>query len=367
MVNDIVRGTFKGFAMLRQIALATTQPGMPGYGQPQPVYVQGYGFVPPSQVYNPDDPLAAAQMLRSSPPTGPLTPPMTPLRATAANNLAGGLTPEALAALLGQQQQQVGIGGMPGMGMGGAGAGSQGELPALPMVAHARGAAFGSCVIVSSWLTSGSLCPFSHPLLICLLPGPRPYSPAADQLLGQLLGQLAGQHQQQQAPTMNLQQHQQQMQAAQHQQQQQQAGPSDLHGAGSNPLAGADQATIQALLAQAGLLGGNHGLASTGGPGMQASAGLMLGGGSAASAMASSAAGTLSTLSATSSPTQSMSVPAASPGGAAANRAFSGLGQAPANAAGSFLGTSPTATHSSGGDVGELTARLPACLLSCSP
>ncbi len=50
MVNDIVRGTFKGFAMLRQIALSTSQPGMPGFGQPQPVYVQGYGFVPPSQV-----------------------------------------------------------------------------------------------------------------------------------------------------------------------------------------------------------------------------------------------------------------------------------------------------------------------------
>ncbi|PSC68898.1 Calvin cycle CP12, partial [Micractinium conductrix] len=49
MVNDIVRGTFKGFAMLRQIALSTSQPGMPGFGQPQPVYVQGYGFVPPSQ------------------------------------------------------------------------------------------------------------------------------------------------------------------------------------------------------------------------------------------------------------------------------------------------------------------------------
>lgn len=137
MVNDIVRGTFKGFAMLRQIALATSQPGMPGYGQPQPVYVQGYGFVPPSQVYNPDDPLgaaaagivppgmggAAAGMLRSSPPTGPLTPPMTPLRGVApAGGPAGGqpgLSPE-LAALLGQQQQQA------GMGMGGPSGGSQG-------------------------------------------------------------------------------------------------------------------------------------------------------------------------------------------------------------------------------------------------
>ena len=45
-MNDIVRGTFKGFAMLRQIALSSSQPGMPGFGQPQPVYVQGYGFVP---------------------------------------------------------------------------------------------------------------------------------------------------------------------------------------------------------------------------------------------------------------------------------------------------------------------------------
>lgn len=45
-----MRGTFKGFAMLRQIALSSSQPGMPGFGQPQPVYVQGYGFVPPSQV-----------------------------------------------------------------------------------------------------------------------------------------------------------------------------------------------------------------------------------------------------------------------------------------------------------------------------
>lgn len=121
MVNDIVRGTFKGFAMLRQIALSTSQPGMPGYGQPQPVYVQGYGFVPPSQVYNPDDPLAA-QMMRSSPPSGPLTPPMTPLRGPPSAGALGGagLTPEALAALLGQQ------GGMPGMPDFSGAAGSQG-------------------------------------------------------------------------------------------------------------------------------------------------------------------------------------------------------------------------------------------------
>lgn len=115
MVSDIVRGTFKGFAMLRQIAIAT---GLGPFAQPQPVNVQGYGFVPSSQVFSPDDPLAAGAggappMLRS-PPTGPLTPPITPLRASAANNLAGSLPPETIAALLAgqiphmpQQQQQM--------------------------------------------------------------------------------------------------------------------------------------------------------------------------------------------------------------------------------------------------------------------
>lgn len=217
MVNDIVRGTFKGFAMLRQIAISTSQPGMPGYGQPQPVYVQGYGFVPPSQVYNPDDPLAAAQMLRSSPPTGPLTPPMTPLRASAANNMAG-LTPETLAALLSQQQQ--GMGGMPGMQMAEHGGSSQ------------------------------------------------------DALLGQLLGQLAGQQQAgPQAPTMNLQQQHHQQQLAAHQQLQAAAmaqhmaahsQPPAVSAGSDNPLAGADQATIQALLAQAGLLGAGQSMGALG-------------------------------------------------------------------------------------------------------
>jgi rRNA processing protein Krr1/Pno1 len=100
MVSDIVRGTFKGFAMLRQIAMAT---GLGPFAQPQPVYVQGYGFVPPSQVFAPGEEGlggAGGPMLRS-PPSGPLTPPITPLRANDANNLAGTLPPETLAALLG--------------------------------------------------------------------------------------------------------------------------------------------------------------------------------------------------------------------------------------------------------------------------
>jgi hypothetical protein len=115
MVSDIVRGTFKGFAMLRQIAMAS---GLGPFAQPQPVYVQGYGFVPPSQVFSPEEAAAAAGgagVLRS-PPTGPLTPPITPLRAGGGAPGMGGLPPEAFAALLGagagmpQQQQPVSAG-----------------------------------------------------------------------------------------------------------------------------------------------------------------------------------------------------------------------------------------------------------------
>jgi hypothetical protein len=53
MVTDIVKGTFKGFALLRQM----TNPGGPRAGplanpmaQPRPVYAPGYGLIPPSQV-----------------------------------------------------------------------------------------------------------------------------------------------------------------------------------------------------------------------------------------------------------------------------------------------------------------------------
>ena len=100
MVCDIVRGTFKGFAMLRQIA-TNSQNGV-AYGQQHtPVYVQGYGFVPPSQAYTsgagnasgpptPDalDPLAALLVrtaAASGASAGPAslssgTPPVSPLR-----------------------------------------------------------------------------------------------------------------------------------------------------------------------------------------------------------------------------------------------------------------------------------------------
>lgn len=53
MVTDIVNGTFKGFAMLRQIANQTEAAD----ALCQPVYAPGYGLIPPSQVPHHDLPL----------------------------------------------------------------------------------------------------------------------------------------------------------------------------------------------------------------------------------------------------------------------------------------------------------------------
>eukprot|EP00803_Ostreobium_quekettii_P001812 evm.model.scf_2157.2 EVM.evm.TU.scf_2157.2 scf_2157:21004-24161(-) len=47
MVTDIVKGTFKGFALLRQMATNPPDPMSPY----QPVYAPGYGLIPPSQIY----------------------------------------------------------------------------------------------------------------------------------------------------------------------------------------------------------------------------------------------------------------------------------------------------------------------------
>lgn len=53
MIRDIVAGNFKGFALLRQLTSGTgfqTAQGFDQLSQAHPVYVEGYGFVPPSQV-----------------------------------------------------------------------------------------------------------------------------------------------------------------------------------------------------------------------------------------------------------------------------------------------------------------------------
>ena len=81
MVTDIVKGTFKGFALLRQVtttggagaaaaaltAAAARPAGLPllaaaaaPAAQPRPVYAPGYGLIPPSQLYGADDRGAAA-------------------------------------------------------------------------------------------------------------------------------------------------------------------------------------------------------------------------------------------------------------------------------------------------------------------
>jgi len=61
MVQDIVAGTFKGFAMLRSHATQANKvpAGLEFLGQPAPVYIEGYGFIPPSQFGNPIDPTGA--------------------------------------------------------------------------------------------------------------------------------------------------------------------------------------------------------------------------------------------------------------------------------------------------------------------
>ncbi|GIL93565.1 hypothetical protein Vretifemale_20967 [Volvox reticuliferus] len=49
MVHDIVRGTFKGFALLRQ-ATGHSSRGPNQLATNKPVYAPGYGLIPPSQV-----------------------------------------------------------------------------------------------------------------------------------------------------------------------------------------------------------------------------------------------------------------------------------------------------------------------------
>ncbi|GFR51706.1 hypothetical protein Agub_g14151 [Astrephomene gubernaculifera] len=68
MVHDIVRGTFKGFALLRQ-ATGHCSKG-PQQIASRPVYAPGYGLIPPSQLYGSGD---AGAMLHAA-AAGFLTP-----------------------------------------------------------------------------------------------------------------------------------------------------------------------------------------------------------------------------------------------------------------------------------------------------
>jgi hypothetical protein len=324
MVHDIVRGTFKGFAMLRQIAIATSAQAMGQYAQPQPVYVQGYGFVPPSQVFNPEESMSAS-LLRTS-PTGPLTPPMTPLRAGPGD--AG--STDQLAALLGAQgppppplpppppQQHFGAGST----------NAQGEHAARCVEMKPRTAACCACSA-----TRGSQpCAHNH---ICCTCTPLPRT---DALIAQLLSQLS-------------------MQGG--------AAPpapppaqEQRHG-----VSGMDQGAIQTLLAQAGLMGAGQAAAAantapgmaqmlppSSAPNLPPSTSLMLSAQGTPAVLSSSAGGgargAFGALSASNPPSAPLSTGAPSPPPGATTGGFPAAQVAPL---GGFLGTSPTGISSDGG------------------
>ncbi|GFR48455.1 hypothetical protein Agub_g10358 [Astrephomene gubernaculifera] len=53
IVTDIIRGSFKGFALLRQATRpANGRNGYPAFTEPRPVYAPGYGLIPASQLYD---------------------------------------------------------------------------------------------------------------------------------------------------------------------------------------------------------------------------------------------------------------------------------------------------------------------------
>lgn len=273
MVNDIVRGTFKGFAMLRQIALANaSSPGMATYGQQHaPVYVQGYGFVPPSQAYGGgEDPLAG--MFRTS-PAGPITPPISPMRGAG----EGSFSPNLAAMLLGGSQ----VGGQPGFPGMGPGAMSQGNMSPQHQhhhqdngekVMHLAGRE-GPSGFVVDWCPQGShqqhqartpdaISVLYHLVFIDPFNGPLAsfQSPAAstDAMLSQLLTQLSFNQQAAEAAA-SMQQHSPHAYLSQH------GTPPGTPGSGGGGGV-LDAAGLQTLLAQAALLGRTN-MAGGGGPG----------------------------------------------------------------------------------------------------
>lgn len=63
MIQDVVRGTFKGFALLRQSTLMNSGAYPGQQPAPRPVYAPGYGLIPPSQLYGGE---AAPQALNAA-------------------------------------------------------------------------------------------------------------------------------------------------------------------------------------------------------------------------------------------------------------------------------------------------------------
>jgi predicted RNA-binding protein YlqC (UPF0109 family) len=77
MVSDIVKGTFKGFALLRQLTAPLSLRPAPVPAQvvqPRPVYAPGYGLIPPSQLFGGEEqatvlPMQYAPARRDTMPT----------------------------------------------------------------------------------------------------------------------------------------------------------------------------------------------------------------------------------------------------------------------------------------------------------
>jgi hypothetical protein len=105
MIQDIVDGHFKGFAMLRQVtgskdsppATPRATPAEQGIFGQQPVYVEGYGFVPPSQLFNSEvllQSLATLQLQDKSTPGTPIGSGLAPGTPTGSRPSSVGRTRE---------------------------------------------------------------------------------------------------------------------------------------------------------------------------------------------------------------------------------------------------------------------------------
>ncbi len=95
IVSDITRGTFKGFSMLRQVAMGT--------GLPEPLYVEGYGLVP-AQVLPPETALLGGKLNENMIPS--MTSPTVQANSSVQDALIAHLLNQLLLINTQQQQQQ---------------------------------------------------------------------------------------------------------------------------------------------------------------------------------------------------------------------------------------------------------------------
>ncbi|KAG2434999.1 hypothetical protein HYH02_011997 [Chlamydomonas schloesseri] len=159
IVTDIIRGSFKGFALLRQATRpANGRNGYPAFTEPRPVYAPGYGLIPASQLY--DDrtappPMGTPYGLRPADSLQHVYPLMTtslPTQSVLTLPSDAALAQQGTMSLVNAQLQQLAMPGgdisglsgggmqygeaaayMPVLPMGGGGHGGQGGAGALQM------------------------------------------------------------------------------------------------------------------------------------------------------------------------------------------------------------------------------------------